>query len=156
MKYITSVTSKKTEECFLCTKPSENRDEENFIVHRGEKCFIMLNTFPYNTGHLLVAPYLHKPNLTDLDERELFDLIKCVSLSLKLISEAYRPDGFNVGINIGRVAGAGLEGHVHVHIVPRWAGDTNFMSIISKTKVMPELLEDTYFKLKKALVKVLL
>jgi len=154
MKYITSITSEKPKECIFCRKPSEGKDEENFIVYRGPNCFIMLNIFPYNTGHLLIAPYSHKPSLMDLTEEELLGLMKCTSLGLRLLTEALKPDGFNVGINIGRFAGAGVEDHIHVHVVPRWAGDTNFMTVVSGTKVLPELLKDTYSRLKEALAKL--
>ncbi|MCX8205432.1 MAG: HIT domain-containing protein [Candidatus Nezhaarchaeota archaeon] len=152
MEYVSNVASHQSG-CFLCTKPSEGRDEENLILHRGRACFIILNAYPYNTGHLLIAPYAHKPSLVDLSDEELLDLMKCTSLGLKVLGEAFRPDGFNVGLNLGRCAGAGLEGHVHVHVVPRWIGDTNFMPVIANTKVLPELLSSTYSRLKGALAK---
>ncbi len=155
MQYVSSVSTCKPKECIFCSKPKENKDEENYIVYRGSTCFIMLNAYPYNTGHLLVAPYAHKPSLTDLSDDELLELMKCTSLSLRALKEALNPDGFNVGINIGRVAGAGIEDHVHIHVVPRWAGDTNFMPVVAKTKVLPEMLSDTYARLKEALSKLL-
>ena len=154
MKYISNIASQQGGGCFLCAKPSEGRDDENFILYRSRLCFIILNAYPYNTGHLLIAPYAHKPSLVDLSDEELLDLMKCTSLSLRVLSEALRPDGFNVGLNLGRYAGAGLEGHVHVHVVPRWAGDTNFMPVIADTKVLAELLTDTYARLKEALAKL--
>lgn len=140
--------------CFLCSKPSEGRDEENLILHRGRLCFMLLNAYPYTTGHLLIAPYAHKPSLVDLSEEELLELSRLMVLSLKALSEAYRPEGFNVGFNLGRCAGAGVEGHVHAHVVPRWAGDTSFMSVVADTRVLPELLSSTYARLKEALAKV--
>ena len=155
MSYVSSVSSEKPRECIFCSKPRENRDRENYIVYRGATCFVMLNAYPYNTGHLLIAPYAHKPSLTDLSDEELLDLMKCTTLSLRALKEALKPDGFNIGLNLGRVAGAGIEDHVHVHVVPRWAGDTNFMPIVAKTKVLPEMLEDTYSRLREAFTKIL-
>jgi len=106
-----------------------------------------MNLYPYNTGHLMVAPLRHVPSIEDLGEEELLDLFSLVRRCLRLLRRAFKPDGFNVGINIGRVAGAGVEGHVHVHIVPRWCGDTNFMPVIASTKVIPEGIRDTYRRL---------
>ncbi|MEM4699554.1 MAG: HIT domain-containing protein [Candidatus Nezhaarchaeales archaeon] len=153
MEYISSVASQQGG-CFLCSRPSEGRDEEGLILYRGRACFIILNAYPYNTGHLLVAPYAHKASLVDLSDEELLDLMKCTSLGLRVLSDALKPDGFNVGLNLGRCAGAGLEGHVHVHVVPRWVGDTNFMPVVAGTKVLPELLSSTYSKLREALLRL--
>ena len=110
--------------------------------------------YPYNTGHVMVAPYRHVGDLCELTDEELLDLWKTVNLAMKAIRLAYRPHGFNVGINIGRVAGAGVEEHVHVHVVPRWLGDTNFMPVIANTKVIPQHVEGMYRTLKKAFEKV--
>ena len=137
--------------CFLCEKPKENNDETNFILHRGKSNFIILNSFPYNPGHLLVAPYRHTGNLdelTDEETKEHFDLVK---LSLRLLTEVTKPTGFNTGMNLGKVAGAGLDDHLHTHVVPRWQGDTNFMPVISNTKVLSEALAASYKKLKDGL-----
>jgi len=114
-----------------------------------------MNRYPYNTGHLIVAPYRHVGDLVELTEEELVDLMKNVNLSIRILREALKPEGFNIGLNMGRVAGAGIEDHLHIHVVPRWAGDTNFMPVIAHVKVMPELLESTYDKLRQALFKVL-
>lgn len=146
MSYIKSSKEKK-EDCIFCTKPRENRDEENLILKRGKHAFIVMNKYPYNNGHVMVAPYRHVPSFIDLTDEESLEIMKLISLSLRVIKDAMNPDGFNVGANLGKVAGAGIEDHVHIHIVPRWLGDTNFMPVISNTKVMPELIEETYRKL---------
>jgi len=110
-----------------------------------------MNLFPYNPGHLMVAPYRHVPSVEDLSDDELFDLAMLTKLSLKILRKAFNPHGFNVGVNIGNVAGAGVEEHVHVHVVPRWSGDTNFMPLLADVKVIPQALEETYRKLKNVL-----
>ncbi|MBM3118432.1 MAG: HIT domain-containing protein [Chloroflexi bacterium] len=141
--------------CFLCQKPKENNDESNLILYRGESTFIILNSFPYNPGHLMVAPYRHighLDELTDAESKEHFDMVK---LSIKLLTETMKPAGFNTGMNLGRIAGAGLDDHIHTHIVPRWQGDTNFMPVVANTKVLPEALAATYKKLKGGLHGVL-
>lgn len=139
-------------ECFFCKAASEppERDEEHYVVYRGRKAFAMLNLYPYNTGHLMVAPYKHAPDLLALDDDELLEIAKLLKLSMAALKKAFSPDAFNIGANIGRDAGAGVEGHVHFHVVPRWRGDTNFMPVICKTKVIPQALSETYAALKKA------
>ena len=134
--------------CILCQKPKENNDEENFILYRGQSNFIILNAFPYISGHLMVVPYRHIANLqelTDDEAKEHFDIVK---RGVKVLMEALKPAGFNIGLNIGKVAGAGIEGHLHTHIVPRWQGDSNFMTVLSSTRVISEALAATYEKLK--------
>lgn len=137
--------------CFLCQKPREDNDPANLILHRGESNFIILNTYPYNTGHLMVAPYRHIGDLSLLSEAEAKEHLEMVKLGLKVLAQAMRPEGFNIGMNLGRAAGAGVADHIHTHIVPRWQGDTNFMPIIADTKVLPEMLAATYQKLKQIL-----
>jgi len=137
--------------CFLCEKPKENKDESNFILFRGESNFIILNSFPYNTGHLMVVPYRHigrLDGLTDEEAKEHFELVK---RSLRLLNQVMRPAGFNIGMNLGKVSGAGVDDHIHTHIVPRWQGDTNFMPVISNTRVVPEALAAAYKRLKDCL-----
>jgi ATP adenylyltransferase len=134
--------------CVLCQKPKENKDEANFILHRGQYNFIILNAFPYNPGHLMVAPYRHIANLEDLTDEETKELFDVIKKGLGLLREVMRPAGFNIGLNVGKVAGAGIAGHVHAHIVPRWQGDTNFMTVLSDTKVISEAVSGTYKKLK--------
>jgi len=134
--------------CILCQKPKEADDRANYILYRGEKNFVILNTYPYNPGHVMVAPYRHIGDLVDMSDEELrehFEIVRKVSAAIR---DAFSPQGFNIGINIGRAAGAGIEGHIHSHIVPRWQGDTNFMPVISDTRVLPEALASTYEKLK--------
>jgi len=139
--------------CIFCEKTREKRDEENLILYRGKNAFIIMNAFPYNNGHLMVAPYRHVPTLENLENDELLEVFKLVNLSLRILREAMNPDGFNIGVNIGRVAGAGIEEHVHVHIVPRWNGDTNFMPVIANTKVISEGLSETYRNLRIVIMK---
>jgi len=134
--------------CFLCEKSAENNDAQNYILHRGKKNFVILNSYPYNPGHLMVAPYRHVATLEGLTKEELYELFEMVSLSLKVLREVFSPGGFNIGINMGKVAGAGLEEHVHTHVVPRWQGDTNFMTVLSDVRVLPEALAETYDRLK--------
>jgi len=133
--------------CLFCVKPDEP-DEEALIVHRGDQCYVLLNRFPYNNGHLMVAPYAHVASLEDLDAGTSAELVALVKLSLGILRQAYQPEGFNVGANIGATAGAGIEDHLHIHIVPRWAGDTNYMTTVGKTRVIPEWMDETYNQLR--------
>jgi ATP adenylyltransferase len=139
----------KAGECIFCSKPALD-DEEALITYRGDTCFVMLNAFPYTSGHVMVAPYEHTADLAGLDEATALELITLTQLSLRAIKSAYGPEGFNVGANLGTVAGAGVADHVHMHVVPRWEGDTNFMSVIGEVRVLPESLEDTHRNLKEA------
>jgi ATP adenylyltransferase len=137
-------------QCIFCAKAKSATDGESFIVRRGELAFVVMNLYPYTTGHLMVAPYRHVGRLSDLSEQEACEVMQLLGWTEALLRCALGPDGFNVGINMGRCAGAGFPGHVHVHIVPRWEGDTNFMPVVSETKVLPETLSDTYGKIMKA------
>ncbi|HID91288.1 TPA: HIT domain-containing protein [Candidatus Bathyarchaeota archaeon] len=132
--------------CFLCTKAKEKEDRRNYIVYRAEEAFVMLNAFPYNNGHLLIAPYRHVAKMGGLTEGEFRSLLSLVRRSVDVLERALSPDGFNVGMNLGKAAGAGAE-HLHVHVVPRWEGDTNFMPVIGAVKVIPEHLLATYDRL---------
>jgi len=145
MKYI---QMEKAEGCILCEKPGQDNDTENYILYRGGKNFIIMNTYPYTLGHLMVAPYRHLASLEELPDEELHEHFDIVSRSIKVLRQVFSPVGFNVGINIGRIAGAGIEDHVHTHVVPRWPGDTNFMPVIADVKVVPDALAETYQKLK--------
>jgi ATP adenylyltransferase len=143
------ILNKKKKGCIFCQKLREDRDGENLILYRGRCAFIMMNLFPYNSGHLMVIPKRHTidlEHLTPPEFKELFFLLRASILTLKT---SLFPQGFNIGINIGEVGGAG-EDHIHFHVVPRWKGDTNFMPILGETKVMPEYLENTYQKLHSA------
>lgn len=136
-------------ECIFCAKP-ELDDEAALIVRRGDRCFVMLNGFPYTSGHVMVAPYLHTADLAGLDPATSQELMKLTQESLRAIGAAYGPNGFNLGANLGSVAGAGVADHVHMHVVPRWEGDTNFMPVVGEVRVLPESLEDTQRRLKQA------
>ena len=139
--------------CFLCRYRDEQRDAENFVVSRGEHTLSVLNRFPYNNGHVLVAPLAHKAELDDLNDGEL---LGCMH-ELRRLAAAYgrilRPDGFNIGLNLGRVAGAGVPGHLHWHIVPRWSGDTNFMPVLADTRVISQSLDALWELLAPALAE---
>lgn len=139
--------ARKPTKCIFCVKAKERRDARNLLLHRGRHGLVMMNLFPYNSGHLLISPYRHVKRLEQLPDDAALDLLRLTSLSLKVLRDELKPEGFNVGINLGRVAGAGIEGHVHLHIVPRWNGDTNFMPLFGETRVMPEHLQATYRKL---------
>ncbi len=140
--------SPKDEGCIFCTKPAEDRDEENLLLLRGERVFVLMNLYPYNNGHLMVAPYAHLPTIQELDSETLTELMTTTQRCLAALNEALHPHGYNMGINQGAVAGAGIADHVHYHIVPRWNGDTNFMPVLADTKVMPEYLQSTYRQIK--------
>lgn len=140
--------------CIFCELPSERKDFENLILLRSKYAFLMLNRFPYNPGHLMIAPYRHLGSLEFLKEEEVLDMWRLLKLSIRALRETMAPDGFNIGINVGKVAGAGFEGHVHVHVVPRWNGDTNFMPIIANAKVISESLESVYRELRKVIDEV--
>jgi ATP adenylyltransferase len=149
MRYIESAQA--TEEpdgCIFCEKPEAGDDEGAYILAREGGAFAILNAYPYNPGHLMIAPFRHVGDYVDLEPQEAADCDGLLRRSLEALRRVSNPDGFNVGMNLGRVAGAGIPGHVHWHVVPRWNGDTNFMPVVGETRVLPELLEDTYKKLK--------
>jgi len=133
--------------CIFCDKPKEHKDRENLILQRGEKAFVIMNAFPYSNGHLMVAPYRHVSELTELEEDETIEMMRLVSRMQLVLREGYKAQGFNVGINLGKCAGAGIADHIHIHIVPRWEGDTNFMPVFADTKVICEALLSSYDKL---------
>jgi len=136
--------------CIFCKKPLEKRDKINLILHQSKYAFVMMNKFPYNNGHVMVIPKHHCPDLEQLDDKELRDLLHLLKDTTRILKEKLRPDGFNIGMNIGKVGGAGVDEHIHFHVVPRWIGDTNFMPVLGETKVIPEYLEKTYQKLQAA------
>ncbi len=133
--------------CIFCEKPKERRDEENLILYRGRTCFIIMNRFPYNNGHVMIAPYRHVKYLHELSDEELEECMDVVKMMERCLIDVMSPHGFNFGANIGKDAGAGFE-HLHFHIVPRWRGDTNYMPVIGEVKVLPEHLNVTYRKLR--------
>lgn len=149
MKYIASF--KKEHACIFCAAARSKNDTKRYVLQRNKTCFSLLNIFPYNNGHIMVAPYLHAAHLHDLDMETRADLLTLVSESQGTLQKAFNPEGFNIGINVGRVGGAGIVDHIHVHIVPRWNGDTNFMPVIGGTKIVSQGLEDTYKALRKVI-----
>ncbi len=144
MEYIKSPDKKKQAKCVFCEKLETDRDRDNLLLYRGTHSFVVMNPFPYNNGHLMVLPYRHISTLEGLEDEALLDFMKVTQRSLDAIRQAMSPEGFNIGINFGTVAGAGLGEHVHMHIVPRWAGDASFMTVISEMRVIPEHLLRTY------------
>lgn len=134
--------------CIFVDLPAQADDRKNLILYRGKTAFVMMNAFPYTNGHLMVAPYRHTADMGELSDEELLEINQLVAKCLKWIRGAYRPDGFNIGVNLGHAAGAGIPTHIHWHIVPRWDGDTNFMTTVGEVRVMPQSLEDSYDRLK--------
>lgn len=135
-------------DCVFCAALQQGDDEGVYIVHRGRTAFVILNLYPYTTGHLMVVPYRHIPLLSDAAPAEVHEIMELAQHSQRVLGEIYQPQGFNLGINLGRCAGAGIVGHLHMHVLPRWAGDTNFISAIGDTRIIPEDLALTYQKLR--------
>jgi ATP adenylyltransferase len=148
LAYVTDASKDIEEECIFCAKPEAEDDEANLIVHRGKGCFVMLNLFPYTNGHLMVAPFEHIARLQDLAPETLAEMMTLAQRAMSRLESVYEPHGYNVGFNQGRIAGAGVEHHIHMHVVPRWAGDNNFMPVIADTKVMPQTIEQSFEALK--------
>ncbi|MFZ2098152.1 MAG: HIT domain-containing protein [Anaerolineales bacterium] len=146
MEYI--LTPKSEEGCIFCNGLKQADGAHNLIVYRGPKSFVMLNRFPYTSGHLMIIPFDHQPSLELLDADTRMDIMDLSAKAIQVLQKAYSPQGFNLGMNIGSAAGAGISEHVHLHVVPRWVGDTNFMSSVSQTRVLPESLEETYRKIR--------
>lgn len=137
--------------CVLCRAYQDNNDDEHLIVTRGKTCFVIMNLFPYNSGHLMVVPNRHTATLVDLTEDESLEVMSLLKQMSRVLQSVSHPDGFNIGSNIGRTAGAGIDQHVHFHIIPRWNGDTNFMPILADTKLISEDMKETLGKLRLAL-----
>lgn len=137
----------RAEGCIFCRFPQEDNDKENLLIYRGEHTFAVLNRFPYNSGHLMIVPYQHASDFHQLPAHTRGDMMHVLELCLTALGAAFKPDGYNTGMNLGAAAGAGIADHLHMHVVPRWTGDTNFMPVLSDVKVMPEMLEDSYHKL---------
>jgi len=159
MEYI--LDKKKHDICLFCDISREEkggknrtRDRKNLVLYRGKHCFVMLNKYPYNSGHIMVVPYFHTSTFDGLSDEVLFDLIKTQRTAVDILKKVLNPDGFNMGLNFGKVAGAGMESHMHMHVVPRWTGDTDSMPIIAETRVMPEHLKKTYDKLNRSFIKL--
>jgi ATP adenylyltransferase len=145
MKYVTD--NNHPDSCVFCTAPSLPDGPENLIVHRGEKAYVILNRYPYTSGHLMIVPFEHQPSIEALDSSVRAEMMELVNTALGVLRKVYTPQGFNVGINLGTAAGAGIAEQVHIHIVPRWVGDTNFMSTVGETRILPEELEMTRLRL---------
>jgi len=148
MAYIKSADAPAGSNCVLCDKGHSSQDVADLVLYRGATCYAIMNLYPYNTGHLMVTPYAHIAYLPSLDARTAAELFDLTRRSVDLLSRALAPHGFNIGMNLGRTAGAGIDEHLHMHIVPRWNGDANFMPIVGGTKLIPEALDQTYAKLR--------
>lgn len=144
MEYI---LGKRESYCIFCPEGDGLSDEERLILYRGDLTMVMMNKYPYNNGHLLVAPWRHVASIEDLTEEEMTDIMRMVRECVQILRKVMRPDGFNVGLNLGAAAGAGVESHLHFHVVPRWEGDTNFMTVFADVRSIPEHLRQTYAKL---------
>jgi ATP adenylyltransferase len=151
-KYI--LNSEKEEGCIFCNRLQKEDDRANYILYRGDHSFMIMNIYPYNNGHLMVAPYRHTSHLSDLTGTEGQDLFKTMEMSVRILKDSLKPDGFNLGMNLGKVGGAGVEDHLHMHVVPRWNGDTNFMPVLSDTKIISVSLDEMYMLLKQGLEKL--
>lgn len=138
----------KRQGCVFCDLPSENKDEEHYILYRGQLCYIILNIFPYTSGHLMIVPFQHQSSLAELDDATTDEMMRLAKSSQRALEKEYNPDGFNIGMNLGASAGAGIAQHLHLHVVPRWVGDGNFMSVIAETRMLPEMLQETQNRLK--------
>ena len=149
------ILSDKKAGCVFCDMLEANNDREMLILHRGQRAFLMLNKYPYNNGHLMSVPYRHVDTLEALQPDETADIMALVTLGMRALRESMNPGGFNVGANIGEVAGAGVKDHVHIHVVPRWAGDTNFMPVLDEVRVIPQELSQTYDQLKSVVCTLL-
>lgn len=141
------ILSKKGTECIFCVKPQEDKDRGNLILYRSSHSVVFMNLYPYNNGHLMVVPYRHVFSIVDLKDAELLDLMKMTQFSVNNLKQAFAPEGYNVGVNIGKVAGAGIEEHMHIHIIPRWVGDTHFMAVLGEIRIIPEHIMSTYDRL---------
>jgi ATP adenylyltransferase len=151
MEYILSA---KKPGCIFCDMLETGDDRELLVLHRGQLAFLVLNKYPYNNGHFMAVPYHHVDTLEDLAPEEMTEIMTLAALGMRALRQASHPDGFNLGVNVGTMAGAGVKDHLHLHVVPRWGGDTNYMSVLSATRVIPQTLADTYDQLKAVVVEL--
>jgi ATP adenylyltransferase len=150
LTYVKDASKDKESECIFCAALDAGDDDANLIVRRGERAFVILNKYPYTNGHLLIAPYEHIAELQGLDEETMGEIMSLAQRGISALEASYAPHGYNIGFNQGRVAGAGVEHHIHMHVVPRWGGDTNFMPVLGDTRVMNQTLHDSYETVKGA------
>jgi ATP adenylyltransferase len=144
------VTAEKPQGCIFCDKPQAGDDAANHIIWRGERTFALLNAYPYNNGHMMVTPYAHIAHLEDVPTETIAELMSLCQLAVRALKRDFHPDGVNMGLNLGAAAGAGVKDHLHIHVVPRWAGDTNFMPVTADVRVIPQSLDDSYRLLREA------
>jgi ATP adenylyltransferase len=150
-RYAYVSTAEKTTGCVFCNAVAANDDEKTLIVYRGKSCFVILNAYPYTPGHVMIVPYAHLDELRKLPTDAATEMMALSQRMESVLRELYRPDGINLGMNIGKAAGAGIAGHIHMHVLPRWVADANFMSVVSETRVLPELLQETWARMTAAL-----
>lgn len=148
MEYITNTVIEESEECIFKIGDDPSGDKQRLVLHRGKTAFIIMNKYPYNNGHLLIAPYRHAGEFCELTDEEIMEMQKLLGLCIKSMKACMHPQGFNIGLNLGRVAGAGVDDHIHYHILPRWSGDTNFLPVFGEVKVISEALDKTYDRIK--------
>lgn len=139
--------------CIFCLRGREDEDQRRQVLHRGDHAFVIMNRFPYTNGHVMVAPFRHSADLEDFSDAEVVEMHRLVALARRVLTQVSRPDGFNIGLNLGRAAGAGVTDHLHYHVVPRWNGDTNFMPVFADVRVVPQHLEETYGLLRRAFLE---
>jgi ATP adenylyltransferase len=152
-RYAYVSSSQRSGGCIFCDAPKENDDAKTLIVDRGQHCYVILNAFPYTPGHVMVVPFAHVDELQKLPTEAAHEMISLSQRMETLLRELYKPDGINLGMNIGKAAGAGIAGHIHMHVLPRWVADSNFVSVIGETRILPELLEETWNRMRAALKK---
>lgn len=148
MKYIMDDERKENDKCVFCRIAREKKDRENLVLYRGKKAFVLLNRYPYNSGHLMVVPYQHHGSIEGLETDVLNEMMALLSQAVSILGRVYHAQGFNVGANLGEAAGAGIAEHVHFHVLPRWAGDTNFVTSLGSTRIIPEDLDDTWQRIR--------
>jgi ATP adenylyltransferase len=150
-QYMEQVTAGRQPDCIFCDALARNSDEQTLIAYRGQKAFLILNRFPYTSGHVMIVPYNHVPDLATCDPEALTEMMQLARRVEEVLETEYQPDGMNLGMNLGQAAGAGVRGHIHLHALPRWFGDTNFMTVTGETRIHPEELRVTYERFRKAL-----
>ncbi|MBE0597943.1 MAG: HIT domain-containing protein [Desulfuromonadales bacterium] len=153
MTYIRGESDVPETGCVFCLPPDPQEDERRLILHRGEHAFIIMNKYPYTNGHLMIAPYRHTADPATLDETEALEMHRFLVLAREVLQEVCAPQGFNIGMNLGQIAGAGVADHLHQHLVPRWSGDTNFMPVFSDVRIIPQHLEETYQLMRQAFAR---